>query len=83
MIGRFKGTDKVNSCLEPTLKLRIIEVNKCRSEMLVETVESGTKLVLVHQKHSWTLRKFNIHGEIAGEVYNNWEVQGELDHDFE
>lgn len=82
MIGVFKGTDKVNSCLEPILRLRVTDIDRQRKIMLVETVASGTKLVLVHQKHSWTLRKFDIRGNIAGEVYNNWIVEGELDHEY-
>lgn len=82
MKNNFRASDKVNSCLEPILRLRVTELDRQHGLMYVETIQTGTKLILVHQKHTWVLRKFSVGGEIAGEVLNNWIVEGETDHDI-
>lgn len=70
----FKGTDKVHSCLSPTLSLLVINIDKQAKTVYVETAQTKTKLALVHEKDKFVLRKFNIHGQIAGRVFNNWQL---------
>lgn len=70
----FKGTDKVNSCLSPTLELLVRSIDDESGTILVETAQSRVPLVLVHEKDKYVLRKYNIRGEIAGRVLNNWQL---------
>lgn len=74
----FKGTDKVNSCLSPTLKLLVTHVDDASGRILVETAQNKVKLVLVHEKDKYVLRKFNVRGEVSGRVLNNWELLNDL-----
>lgn len=70
----FKGSDKKFACLNPTLRLLVIKIAEDDKTIYVETAQTRTKLVLVHETDKWVLRKFNIRGEIAGRVLNNWEL---------
>lgn len=70
----FKGTDKVNSCLSPTLELLVRSIDDESGKILVETAQNRVPLVLVHEKDKYVLRKYNIRGEIAGRVLNNWQL---------
>jgi len=74
----FKGTDKVNSCLSPTLELLVRSIDDESGTILVETAQNRVPLVLVHEKDKYVLRKYSIRGEIAGRVLNNWELLNDL-----
>ena len=76
-LSNFKGTDKKFACQNPTLKLFIVKELVKDKQILVETTQTKTKLVLVYESDKFVLRKFNIKGEIAGRVHNNWSVIGE------
>jgi len=70
----IRGTDKVNSCLSPTLELLVKRIDDESGTILVETAQNRVSLVLVHEKDKYVLRKFNVRGEIAGRVLNNWQL---------
>lgn len=56
------------------LKLLVTYIDYESNKVYVETSQTKTKLVLVYEKDKFVLRKFNIHGNIAGHVYNNWSI---------
>lgn len=76
-VSNFKGTDKKFACQNPTLQLSIIDVPEGSDYIIVETVQTKTRLVLVYESDKFVLRKFNLRGEVAGRVYNNWSLIGD------
>ena len=70
--GPFKATKRLK--LNPTLKLEITGKSSDGRLFYVETAQTKTKLVLQRTLDGFDLRKFDIRGQIAGRVYNNWEV---------
>lgn len=73
----FKACDKVHACQNPTLQLLVIKILEHGKQVIVETAQTKTKLILVHESDRYVLRKYNIRGEVAGRVLNNWTIQGE------
>ena len=76
-ISDYKACDKVHACQNPTLRLLVVEIIEHGKRVIVETAQKQVRLVLVYESDKYVLRKYNIRGEVAGRVLNNWTITGE------